>query len=118
MADSEKNQRKTLRNRVTRKVNKINNEMQNMPLDELEADLDILKEFQVDLRKLDDKILNVARADSSVTSDQVEHMEDECDDYIRKIKVCINKISVQMNALRAASHSHTGNVFSKWRGIT
>ena len=110
MGDSEQNQRKTLRSRVTKKVNKLNSTMITLPIEELQADFDILRDFQVSLKELDDLILNKCRADSSVTTEQLEKMEDDCDDYSRKIKVCMNKINVQINSLRSGSIYGTGAI--------
>ena len=105
MADSDKSERTILRSRVTRRVNELTNKIPRLPMVELQADLDMLKEFYDNLKILDSKILSKCREDSKVTADQMLIMEDECGDYSRKLKVCMNMITVQLNSLAVASAS-------------
>ena len=105
MADSLKRERTSLRSRVTRKVNSLISSMNLLPAVELTADLDMLKEFHDNLKVLDRQILEELRLDSSVTPEALEKLEDECDSYLRKLKVCMNGITVKLNSLATGTSS-------------
>ena len=106
MAEIAKKERTTLRRRVTRKISEVGPLLQNLDAAELQANLDILKNYEAELICLDGKILTKLREDVSVSEDVLEKLEDECDEYVMRIKVCINQIIVRLNSLSCVA----GNV--------
>ena len=110
MSEVTRKERTSLRRKVTKKVNDVKSNMQSLSVVELKADFDLLNEFQGNLKILDSKILGEQRGDSTVSQEELDDMEDECDDYLRKIKICLNQISVVLNAASMAATASQGQL--------
>ena len=114
MVEVAKKERTTLHRRVTKKIRELKSSMQNLFRAELQADIDLLKQYEAELKGLDNKILTEYRNNSDFTEEMLEKLEDECDD-LRKTKVCINQTTAISNA-STSSDSIVGHS-SGFRGL-
>ena len=94
-----KRERGTLRARITKAINKVNEKPLNeYSIDELKCELDILDSYHDKVIALDSKILNLARSDEEVSDTELLAMEEECDSYVRNILLLQNQIKSAMKA--------------------
>ena len=84
MSESDMKERSSLRGRVTKKVNVLTGNLENLPREELEAEMTMLKDYHDDLKIMDNKILSKSIADSSVTTEELQKMQEVCDGYLKK----------------------------------
>ena len=79
-----------LRQLVTRKVNKLVGLMHSLSREELQADIDILKDYESKLMLLDSEILKIHSQDPTISVEDLQSSEEQCEEYIRKIRVSVN----------------------------
>ena len=108
MAESKKKERTSLRQLVTKKVNKLVDLMHGLSREELQADIDILNDYENRLKVLDSEILNIESQDPSVTVEDLQSSVDKCEEYTRKIRISVNQMIVLRNAaFSSVSTSHS-----------
>ncbi len=88
MSDSVKKERKTLRSRCTKLINLVEQNIENLNVNKLKSHIITLDDYLIKLKSLDYLILDDIRADDSVSENDLEKLESECDDYYSELQSC------------------------------
>ena len=100
-----KKQRTSLRRKITRKINSLTVGLDTLSVAELQGDLDLLIDYETELKKIDDDLLSVLRVSDEVTEDYLNEVEDENDEVARRVKVSKNEILIAIEARKLDSNN-------------
>jgi len=106
--------RASLRRKITRIVNvRREGDVDEVDLAELEADVQLLVDYELRLREVDSQIMDLLRNDDDVSQENLDGVEDEIDLVARRLKICLNGIHIAINARKLQDNIPIGQNFDQ-----
>ena len=98
MSTKDEKERSSYRRRVEKLLFELSDNMGLRSKGELRADHDSLFELSEKIKLLDEKLLAKQRNTESAEMKDIEDHEDECDAFLRRVKVSMNLINIQCSS--------------------
>ena len=98
----------TVRRKVTMKYNKLIDDLDYLSEDDLNVELLILNDYLKRLKELDNTIFEKLLADEAVSQDNLDEINDRCEEYYTKIYTLTVKIKSRLG-IEDSANQNTNN---------
>src|SRR5215469_2255973 len=103
-----KKNRKSIRRVCTTSINYLDSNILSLNKVELRAQVEILEAYYDKNSKLDEEIKSLLLQDESVSENEIDKFEDECNKYYLKIKICQNQLKERIEILCRENGGRSG----------